>query len=72
MRELNNSNPEACFEILNSVRSTIRDSGFEFQEESWASIMSGEDEGMFGWITVNYLSGQNPTPMPMSTIFPKT
>ena len=27
-------------------------------EPAYASIISGEDEGMFGWIAVNYLQGE--------------
>lgn len=40
--------------ILESVRDKLRASAFLFNRE-WAYILPGEDEGVFGWVTVNYL-----------------
>lgn len=40
--------------ILKSVRTLFRSSPFRF-EDDWAYIMSGKEEGVFGWVTVNYL-----------------
>lgn len=41
-------------EILNSVRKTLAETPFLFKPE-WAYILSGLDEGVLGWLTVNYL-----------------
>eukprot|EP00455_Lapot_gusevi_P017532 TRINITY_DN1937_c0_g1_i2.p1 TRINITY_DN1937_c0_g1~~TRINITY_DN1937_c0_g1_i2.p1 ORF type:complete len:480 (-),score=113.62 TRINITY_DN1937_c0_g1_i2:51-1490(-) len=42
--------------IMKSVRDFLRQSGFLF-EDSFARVISGEEEGVFGWITTNYLMG---------------
>lgn len=42
--------------ILESVRDVLEASPFQFQRE-WAYILSGKEEGIFGWVTVNYLRG---------------
>ena len=39
-----------------SVRSIIAASPFLF-EPSWARVISGEEEGVFGWISANYQLG---------------
>ena len=31
-------------------------SGFTFKEDSWAQIIPGEEEGLLGWMSVNYLN----------------
>jgi len=41
---------------LQSVRETLAASPFLFRPE-WAYILSGSDEGVFGWVAVNYLLG---------------
>eukprot|EP00943_MAST-04B_sp_MAST-4B-sp1_P001226 g1226.t1 len=46
--------PEKANLIFDSIRTTLRKSGFEFKD-SWASIISGEEEGAYGWIAANYL-----------------
>ena len=40
--------------ILASVCTELAASGFTFKCE-WATLLSGQDEGLFGWVTVNYL-----------------
>ena len=41
---------------LTKVRSTLQNTGFRFDNpEKWACVISGEDEGAFGWVTTNYL-----------------
>lgn len=43
-------------EILLAVRKALENSEFQFEPE-WAQILTGTDEGMFGWIAVNFLGG---------------
>lgn len=43
--------------LLNSVRDTFGRSGFLVDSES-VDILSGSDEGIFSWFTVNYLLGR--------------
>ncbi|XP_048876665.1 ectonucleoside triphosphate diphosphohydrolase 2-like [Brienomyrus brachyistius] len=52
MRLLNISNPSASDRILGEVAEKIRSYPFDFQE---AVILSGQQEGAYGWVTVNYL-----------------
>ena len=43
---------------MQSVRSTLEKSPFSFMYPNrQARILDGEDEGSFGWVTANYLSG---------------
>jgi len=51
LRALSEEKREA---ILESVRDVFWESPFLFIRE-WAYIMSGRDEGVYGWVTVNYL-----------------
>lgn len=41
-------------EILRSVCDKLDDSPFVFKC-AWATLLSGYDEGLYGWVTVNYL-----------------
>jgi len=50
--------PKQRSEQLQSVRQMLRASGFLFRSESQARVISGEEEGVFGWITVNYMLGR--------------
>ena len=43
-------------ELLSGVRQVLGRSRFRFQPP-WARIITGTDEGVFGWIALNYLSG---------------
>lgn len=49
-------NPAAASSILASVRKTLKSSPFMF-EDDYARIISGEEEGLSSWVTVNYLYG---------------
>jgi len=51
MRVLNIENATI---IMNNIRKVFSDSPFMFKNK-WARIISGEEEGAYGWITVNYL-----------------
>jgi len=53
--------PEASARILSEVRGTLRRSGFRFDKDDWVSILDGKDEGIFSWITVNYMLKTPPT-----------
>lgn len=49
--------PSQSEDILNAVREMFSQSGFSVNENS-VEIMDGTDEGIFSWITVNYLSNR--------------
>ncbi|XP_063792324.1 ectonucleoside triphosphate diphosphohydrolase 2 [Pseudophryne corroboree] len=52
MRLLNWTNPTASDQVLEAVASTLQSYPFSFRG---AKILSGQDEGLFGWVTANYL-----------------
>ncbi|NWU99729.1 ENTP2 diphosphohydrolase, partial [Upupa epops] len=52
MRLLNIANPLASDAVLNAVAATLKSYPFDFRG---AKILSGEQEGVFGWVTANYL-----------------
>jgi len=41
--------------LMNKIRSYIHSSGFKFSDAQ-AHVLSGEEEAMFNWVTVNYLN----------------
>jgi GDA1/CD39 (nucleoside phosphatase) family len=46
---------EASSAILSQVHTRLKSSGFRFDGPHWATILGGNDEGIYSWITVNYL-----------------
>lgn len=52
MRLLNISNPRQCASVLEEVGQKIKSYPFKFKG---ATILSGQEEGAYGWVTVNYL-----------------
>lgn len=44
-------------ELVAAARAALAASEFSFQNGAWAAVISGEDEGVFGWVTANYLTG---------------
>ncbi|XP_006863851.1 PREDICTED: ectonucleoside triphosphate diphosphohydrolase 2 [Chrysochloris asiatica] len=52
MRLLQLTNPQTSARVLESVTQTLIKYPFDFRG---AQILSGHDEGVFGWVTVNYL-----------------
>ncbi|XP_066539554.1 ectonucleoside triphosphate diphosphohydrolase 3 [Hoplias malabaricus] len=54
MRLLRLKNEEQSNAILTEIQEFLRSLPFDFQN---ASIISGQEEGLYGWITVNYLMG---------------
>ncbi|KAG7320782.1 hypothetical protein KOW79_015197 [Hemibagrus wyckioides] len=52
MRLLNISSPEKSMQVLQDVAETIKSFPFKYQG---ARILSGKEEGAYGWVTVNYL-----------------
>ncbi len=43
-------------DILASCREVLAASGFQFHS-SWVELISGDMEGLYGWIAVNYATG---------------
>ncbi|XP_037532333.1 ectonucleoside triphosphate diphosphohydrolase 3 [Nematolebias whitei] len=54
MRLLHQRDEQKSNEIMESLREYLSSLPFNFQN---ASIITGQEEGMYGWITVNYLMG---------------
>ncbi|KAM9852004.1 ectonucleoside triphosphate diphosphohydrolase 3 [Aulostomus maculatus] len=54
MRLLHKKDEKRSNEILESLREYLSSLPFNFQN---ASIITGQEEGLYGWITVNYLMG---------------
>ncbi|XP_062410694.1 ectonucleoside triphosphate diphosphohydrolase 2 [Sardina pilchardus] len=52
MRLLNLSNHNHCASVLEEVGQKIKSYPFDFKG---AAILSGQEEGAYGWVTVNYL-----------------
>lgn len=46
------TSPEASASVLAAVTQTLTQYPFDFRG---AHILSGQDEGVFGWVTANYL-----------------
>lgn len=46
------TNSQESHDVLSSVTSMLKSYPFDFRG---AKILSGEDEGVFGWVTANYL-----------------
>lgn len=52
MRLLQKSRPQEAAQVLQEVEQKLRSYPFDFRG---AAVLSGDDEGAFGWVTVNYL-----------------
>lgn len=48
--------PSTVTAILTSVQSTVKNAGFMYKKE-WIRVLSGEEEGAFGWVAANSLLG---------------
>lgn len=55
MRLLEAKDPKRASEVMASLKEYLSHLPFKFQN---ASIISGQEEGLYGWITVNYLMGK--------------
>ena len=40
--------------IMTQIRDFIRGAGFRVDEDHWIRILTGEEEGVFGWLQVNW------------------
>ncbi|XP_035658879.1 ectonucleoside triphosphate diphosphohydrolase 8-like, partial [Branchiostoma floridae] len=56
MRLLEPNDVDAIFDQINQLFEDSSQNPFKF-ERGWAKVISGEEEGVFGWITVNFLRG---------------
>ncbi|KAG7475878.1 ectonucleoside triphosphate diphosphohydrolase 3 [Solea senegalensis] len=54
MRMLHQEDEQRSDEIMTSLTSYLRSLPFHFQK---ASIITGQEEGLYGWVSVNYLMG---------------
>ncbi|XP_077454160.1 ectonucleoside triphosphate diphosphohydrolase 3 isoform X2 [Stigmatopora argus] len=54
MRLLQEKDMQRATEVLDSLKEYLKSLPFDFQN---ASIITGQEEGLYGWITVNYLMG---------------
>ncbi|XP_015734209.1 ectonucleoside triphosphate diphosphohydrolase 2 [Coturnix japonica] len=52
MRLLRIADPQSSDAVLSAVMATLKSYPFDFRG---AKILSGEEEGVFGWVTANYL-----------------
>ena len=50
--------PAAADAIMDAVRSKLVRTGFDVDPSRGVSILSGDDEGLYGWVAVNYLLGR--------------
>ena len=48
--------PTQVTAILSSIQTTVKQAGFMYKPE-WIRVLSGEEEGTFGWVAVNSLLG---------------
>lgn len=59
MRLLRAVNDTISSAIMNAVRDTIKNYPFEFSKDTVdARILSGGEEGMYSWVTSNYVAGK--------------
>eukprot|EP00494_Astrolonche_serrata_P033777 UN34046 len=56
MRKVQSEYPEKAKAIMKTVRDVFEESEFQFQRD-WATIITGTQEGLYGWVTANYLNG---------------
>ncbi|GLI68899.1 hypothetical protein VaNZ11_013447 [Volvox africanus] len=54
--------------LMERARDVLRSSGFRF-EPDWARIISGTDEGVYGWIAINYLRGHLDGPTSLAVAY---
>ena len=60
--------PEQREETLTRIRVMLHASDFMFQD-NWARVLSGEEEGIYDWITINYMKNDGALPDRLSPTF---
>lgn len=51
---------DAANAILGKVRTLLKESDFRFDSDDWATILAGNEEAVYSWVTVNYLLDRRP------------
>ncbi|KAM5584846.1 putative apyrase 6 [Rosa sericea] len=54
--ELQDLGQEIAEKLLESCRKVLRSSGFWFKDD-WARVVSGEEQGVYAWVSANYALG---------------
>eukprot|EP00698_Gefionella_okellyi_P017287 TRINITY_DN503_c0_g1_i1.p1 TRINITY_DN503_c0_g1~~TRINITY_DN503_c0_g1_i1.p1 ORF type:complete len:487 (-),score=87.14 TRINITY_DN503_c0_g1_i1:130-1590(-) len=57
MRVLEEQHPIQCAAVLDAVRQTVAASGFSYTNATQVRIITGQEEAVFGWVTINYALG---------------
>lgn len=45
-------------QILNNIRVLFNEYPFRFEEDTWVEVITGQEEGVYSWLTVNHLTAK--------------